>query len=195
MTTNKTTTQEGNISMWLTPRYPAAFDSMAFWCVMRTEPQRERMAATALHGHRVEVFLPEFQRKKLCGRKMRLEWPALFPGYFFAKLPPSGKIWDRIRTVGGMLDKHPVLLNGDGPYKMEFGVIRLIAEFENDLASPRLRPPKFQIGQTVRFREGPFEGLFAGVETMDDRGRVTVLMSLLGQATSIKVDEAAIEAA
>jgi transcription antitermination factor NusG len=43
----------------------------------------------------------------------------------------------------------------------------------------------FKVGQQVRIEEGPFSGYFAKIETLDDDGRIGLLMSLFGRDSRV----------
>lgn len=51
----------------------------------------------------------------------------------------------------------------------------------------------FKVGQTVRITDGPFRSFLAKVESMDDRGRVGVLMGIFTRSTPAPLDAIQLE--
>lgn len=186
------------------------------WCILRTEPRREFMAENALRGHRVEVALPYwFDCIHRRGRQVRVR-KALFPGYLFAKLPTSGgAIWDRVRTVGGLMQINPspamradyeivkmerYSLFRPGSNKKGLGEeverdVKAIMDFAEAMRDPKPEVRKFALGQLVKVIGGPFEGRFGDITRLDDGERVQMLLEWLGRKVPVSVAENDVEAA
>jgi transcription antitermination factor NusG len=143
----------------------------------------------------VSTFLPfvEAARRRGAARTKYLE--PLFPGYVFVTLPPIVRApadWNTVRWTPGVLR---VLTTGAVPVAVPEMFIRRIEERTAECGFVRL-PSAFSNGMKVRVRGGSFDGVEAIFDQpLSRRGRVRVLLQLLGQPAPVELDEECLEPA
>jgi transcription antitermination factor NusG len=143
----------------------------------------------------VSTFLPfvEAARRRGAARTKYLE--PLFPGYVFVTLPPIVRApadWNTVRWTPGVLR---VLTTGAVPVAVPEMFIRRIEERTAECGFVRL-PSAFSSGMKVRVRGGSFDGVEAIFDQpLSRRGRVRVLLQLLGQPAPVELDEECLEPA
>ncbi|MDZ7727931.1 MAG: transcription termination/antitermination protein NusG [Dehalococcoidia bacterium] len=115
----------------------------------------------------------------------------LYPGYVLVQTielqegdPPSDEAWHIIRNTSGVTGfvssgTRPVPLSPD--------------EVAHILRAMRMEQPRvrvgFQVGQNVRITDGPFEDLVGAVDEINmEKGKVRVLVSMLGRETPVELD-------
>lgn len=122
----------------------------------------------------------------------------LYPGYVLVQTitleegdPESDNLWHMIRNTSGVTGfvsagsevaggtPKPVALTQD--------------EVNNILRAMRMEQPRvrvgFQVGESVRIASGPFEDLVGSVDEINtEKGKVRVLVSMLGRETPVELD-------
>lgn len=156
------------------------------WFVLLTEPNMERRAAAFLTARRFKNYLPEMLRPSTRGlrRKKVLIRRPIFPGYVFLffGFAIDG---DRRHFVERAPGVHKFLKFDDGYATLSGDLMERLFGIEQELLKPKkVQGPSsiFSPGEDVRISSGPFCGLNASIETLDDDERVTALLSLLGRA-------------
>lgn len=165
------------------------------WYVLQAKPRQEARVVRHLARSAIPTFLPfvEVGRRRAAGSAKYLE--PLFPGYVFVALPPIGRApagWNAVNWTPGVLR---ILSVGATPVAVPQGFIRAIEERIADYGFVRL-PSKFANGMKVRVRGGSFDGVEAVFDQpLSRRGRVRVLLQLLGQPAPVELDEDCLEPA
>ena len=147
------------------------------WFAVRTQPNREHRAKHQLDRQQFRTFLPLIERSVSHARKVRQVRSALFPGYLFVELDLSRDQWRCINSTYGV---SCLVMAGERPASIPAGVIELIIEMSgsNGLVdfAPDLKP-----GMSVQMVSGPLSGLTGRLSRCDARGRVEVLLEVMGQ--------------
>jgi transcription antitermination factor NusG len=146
---------------------------MSFWGVVRSQPMKERFAASQLELRGYETFLPMIATKRASA--------PLFASYFFVLVVEQRR---SINTCFGVLG---LVRIGDCPSKMpdaEIENLKAMIDGRGYVRLPEGRgaPVKREIaiGSKVKITAGPFGGhlgLYAGQSTRD---RERILLNLLG---------------
>lgn len=76
-------------------------------------------------------------------------------------------------------------MDGDSPRVVPPGVVERLIEL-SDSRSVVDFDKTFLPGESVRITNGPFSGLVGTLASLDDEGRVEVLLDILGKATVAK---------
>jgi transcriptional antiterminator RfaH len=156
------------------------------WYVVHTQPQREVQAAQQLENQDYRVFLPRFFKSRRHARKFETVLAPLFPRYMFIVLN-LGR--DRWRSVNGTYGVDRLLMRSGEPEPVPLGLVEQLtaAADANDAV-------RFSIGlkqgQTVRVTSGPFAELMGKLESLDDQGRVRVLLEIMGGTVPVVLPEA-----
>ncbi|MCL4765387.1 MAG: transcriptional activator RfaH [Hyphomicrobiaceae bacterium] len=150
---------------------------------VNTQPHRERIALENLDRQSFEAYCPMIQRRiRHARRTMDVSRP-LFPGYLFVRTNPDLQRWRPILSTYGV---RRIIGCGERLSFIEDGLIAGLKAREVDGVIVRPVEP-YRLGQQVRMRGGPLDGLVATIIEMDEKDRLVVLMDLLNQSVKVKV--------
>jgi len=147
------------------------------WFAVRTQPNREHRAKHQLDRQQFRTFLPLIEKSVRHARKVRQVRSALFPGYLFVELDLSRDQWRCINSTYGV--SHLVMA-GERPAIVPAGVVELIVEMSESGGLVDFTPD-LQPGMSVQMISGPLSGLIGRLNRCDARGRVEVLLEVMGQ--------------
>ena len=165
------------------------------WYVIQAKPRQEGRVVRHLALAALSTFLPfiEVTRRRRSVRTPCLE--PLFPGYLFIRLAPLNRQpgpWNTVRWTPGV---SRILSTGLTPVPVPEEFVEEIENRMSEHGFVRLASPLVN-GAKVRVRSGPFEDLEAVFDRPLSRsGRVRVLLQLMGQPTSVDIDEDYLEPA
>lgn len=159
------------------------------WFVIQTNPREEEKALMHLSEKGFELFFPRTRVVRYQGLKSREFVRPLFPSYLFARFHHPEDypyvVWTRgVKRVLGSDGKptpvpQEVILTIKGQMD-ERGLVRV---------GRRLKPK-----DRVRIKSGPFKDLLALFEReLDDKGRVEILLQVLGFQARLQLDESVLE--
>lgn len=152
------------------------------WYVIRTKPQSERLAASALERDGLELFFPLVQMP--LPNAARTVVP-LFPGYVFVRYDMEEGDAHMVRRLPGILGW--VRFNGVAPPVPE-DVVAHLADRVEAINSGGGLWTKFRPGDKVRVVTGKMEGLAEVVEeAKSPESRVKVLLEFMGRQVPAEV--------
>lgn len=158
--------------------------SSARWYVSETLPRSELRAQGHLERQGFSSFCPRFRKTRRHARRIEQILAPLFPGYVFVRFDPEHDPWHAINGTLGV--RRLVGQSTVRPQPMpEAAMKALFARCEAEVVSSVL--PDFVPGHQVRLLSGAFVDRLATVEHLDDRGRVSVLLEILGARRSLRV--------
>jgi transcription antitermination factor NusG len=158
------------------------------WFVARVLPRQENRAQFNLHRLGFRSFLPTLRRTVRHARRSRDTLQPLFPGYVFIIMDLSKHRW---RSVNGTFGVASLIMGADQPTPVPSGVVEaLIASFESCGAFHL--DCSLEIGQKVRILSGPFADTLCRLAHLDDRGRVRVLLEIMGTEVATQLQRSAI---
>jgi transcription elongation factor/antiterminator RfaH len=146
------------------------------WYVAHTLPQGEIQAERQLANQGYRSFLPRYWKNRRHARKVETISAPLFSRYLFVIIDRER---DRWRSINGTLGVDRLLMVGREPQPVPDGVVETLIEaadsegniqFEFDLKE----------GQSVRVTAGPFADFVGELEHLDEKGRVRVLLEIMG---------------
>ena len=147
------------------------------WFVVRTLPSQEHRAKRQLEQQSFRTFLPLIEKTVSHARTGKRVRAALFPGYLFGELDLSRDQWRCINSTYGV---SCLIMAGERPVVVPPGVVEFLIDLSSDSGlvdfSPDLRP-----GMNVQMISGPLYGLVGRLNRCDARGRVEVLLDIMGQ--------------
>ena len=160
---------------------------MNTWSVVFSKPRQEAIAKYNLERQGFMVYLPMLRRsKRLRGRWVDAVEP-LFPRYLFVALEFGVQDLSPIRSTLGVID---LVRFGLEPATVPQGVVESLMAAEDPAAACHLgRSEPFRKGDRVTIAAGPFAGVEAIFEESTGKGRVSLLLDLLGQANRVQVDK------
>ena len=146
------------------------------WFVVQSRPQKELYAATQLANQNFRPFVPRLRRTVRHARKTRTVLAALFPRYLFVALDPEHARW---RSILGTFGVSTMIMDGERPRPVPDGVVEALADIADGTGAVTFAHG-LTAGQEVRFLAGPFAEQIGRVERLDDKGRVAVLLEIMG---------------
>jgi transcription antitermination factor NusG len=168
------------------------------WRIAQTQPGHDFIAKDALKRRGYTVYGPTMPRQYTDRRRRIQDSPApMFGGYLFV-LPPNHVRrsdigpWEALRTAPGMIYGERALLKLNGSAATiahndpeHIGIVQ-IRELEESLraikGNEETQKPRFQIGDSVKIKKGPWIEFCATIETLDNPARVGVLIEgILGR--------------
>jgi transcription antitermination factor NusG len=161
------------------------------WYVAQTQHHRENLANVHLDAQSFRVFLPRFRKTVRHSRKVCETISPVFPGYIFVALDVERDRWRSINGTFGVAR----LLSAEGrPVPVPRGVVEAFVLRLDEVGLLRfdlgLRP-----GQSVSVVAGPFAQSLGVLQRLDSRGRVRVLLEIMGGAVSVAMEGGNLSAA
>lgn len=163
---------------------------MKHWYVLYTKVRSEKRAARVLKERNIETFLPEITvGSKDQGRRS----VAFFPGYMFIRVDlkvENPALWQWTPGVRYMVTY------GNQPVQVPNEVIDLTRNklIEREAQSTNVASHGMKPGDTVRVKDGPFEGMLAifdGPTTPETR--VRVLLRSLSNSVRLRISPTSLE--
>jgi transcription antitermination factor NusG len=158
------------------------------WFVARVHPNQENRAQFNLHRLGFRSFVPKLRRTVRHARRLQEALRPLFPGYVFVIMDLSKHRW---RSVNGTFGVAALIMGAEQPRAVPTGVVEaLAAACENGGAASF--DDGLEIGQKVRILSGPFADTLCRLAHYDDRGRVRVLLEIMGMEVAAQLDRSSI---
>jgi len=152
------------------------------WYVIRTKPQTEYLAATALEVGGFESFFPRVETPR--PRNGHSDVP-LFPGYLFLRCDRDNDGVPPLHTLNGVLGW--VSFNGETPAVPDEVITDLSRRLE-EINSDGGLWDRFRTGEKVRVVSGKIDGLAEVLESAKSpSSHVRVLMDFLGHQVRAQV--------
>jgi len=181
------------------PKRESAFDRPGNWYVVHTQSGYEkkvrqnllaRAASMHLEDRILEVEIPmedvdEFRN----GKKVTVS-KKVFPGYLLVRCYLDDEAWSVVRDTPGIVN---FVGAGGKPSRLgrrEVETFLPVADESQDVVPKRSTARfGFDIGETVRVKEGPFAD-FSGaiVEINEDQLKVKVLVNIFGRETPVELE-------
>jgi transcriptional antiterminator RfaH len=128
---------------------------------------------------------PRFRKLRRHARRTDTVLAPLFPGYVFVRFDVAVDQWRAINGTIGV--KRLICSDGGKPQAMPDGAMaHLLSRCSNGIVGQLL--DAVREGETVRVIKGPFADRLAKIEAMDTRGRVRVLLDMLGGAAPVRLE-------
>ncbi|WP_066801114.1 transcription termination/antitermination protein NusG [Sphingomonas soli] len=152
------------------------------WYVAETETRGEGVAVANLERQSFTSFCPRFRKVRRHARRVDTVLAPLFPGYVFVRFDVDTDPWRSINGTRGV--RRLVSISPARPRPMpEAAMTQLLASFGEDPAPEA----SVRIGDSVKIVSGPFAEQLATVESLDGKGRVRVLLEILGSSTGLRL--------
>jgi transcription elongation factor/antiterminator RfaH len=153
------------------------------WYVVYTKPSAEDVAKDHLEQKNIHVFLPKIREYRYSSKGKEAKVKPLFPNYLFAHMVYPDDYYAVIWAKG----VKRIVGNGAEPTPLDDSVVDFFRAQTRERGF--IRPsPKLKIGDTVRVRNGALEGLIGIIDgSMDEKGRIKVLMDFLKEGARIEI--------
>lgn len=152
---------------------------------------KERIVNHSMTEYFAEIIVPEESVVANVNGKKRTMKKKFFPGYVLIKMIMTEKTWHLVKDtdkitgfIGGTKDK-PMPISDEEAATMTaslaegFKRTRSVANFSE--------------GDSVKVIEGPFASFVGTVETISDKGKVKVQVSIFGRPTPVELEFSQVE--
>jgi transcription termination/antitermination protein NusG len=171
------------------------------WYVVHTYSGYENKVKTNLEK-RVEtmgmqdkifrVVVPEEEETELKNGKKKVVKRKVFPGYVLVEIIMTDDSWYVVRNTPGVTGFVGSAGSGSKPTPLLPEEVTFILK-RMGVEEKRL-DVNFEIGETVRVKEGPFANFTGNVEEMDkDKAKLKVLVNMFGRDTPVELEFSQIE--
>lgn len=169
------------------------------WHIARCQPGQDYLSKEALKRRGYTVYRPTMPHKYRTRRNAEVPGSiSIFPSYLFVL--PSRSGWEALRTAPGMMYRENALLRLNGRCAtiahndpQHIGIVQ-VRELEESLWTIDINGnqpiPRFKAGDQVQIKKGTWIEFCGTIETLDDNGRCSVLLNLLGRRVRAFVNSA-----
>ena len=168
-------------------------DKRAKWYVVHTysghenkvaETLKQRAFNMDLQDYILEMLIPTQEKIQIKRGKKQTIKEKIFPGYMLVKMILTDNSWLAVRTTQGVTGFVGV---GNKPTPLPENEVKTIQKYMAQ-GAPTYKS-SFSLGEAVRIVEGPFTDFLATVDHIDEeKGKVTVLVSIFGRETPVELD-------
>jgi transcriptional antiterminator NusG len=166
------------------------------WYILKVQVNREdpikkaierRVAVSGLQSYFGEILVPTEKVTEIRGDKKKVIKRKLYPGYIMIFMEINDDTWFLVRETSGVGDFTGA--SGKPTPMLPHEVERILkSEQGSPTEAPKLKVG-YQVGQSVKVKEGPFETLEGTVDNIDfSSGRVTVIINIFGRSTPVELE-------
>ncbi len=180
------------------PRPPSPYDRPGQWYVVHTYAGYEnkvksnlesRIASMNMEDRIYEVVIPMEEVVEFKGGKKVTVQRKIFPGYLLTRAELDDDSWSVIRQTPGVTS---FVGPGTKPTPLSRAEVESILQVrEEGVEAPRARRPRleYEVGETVRVKEGPFADFTGTVsEINEDQLKLKVLVNIFGRETPVELE-------
>ena len=141
------------------------------------------MAEDHLERKDISVFLPKIRESHYSSKGEEIKIKPLFPNYLFARMAYPEDYYTVIWTKG----VRRIIGDGIEPIPLDDSVVDFYKKQtgEKGFVQPS---PQLKMGDTIRVKNGPLAGLVGIIDgSIDDKGRIKVLMDFLKEGTRVEI--------
>jgi len=144
----------------------------------------QRIKSMDATGDILQVVIPTEEEIEVKNGQRRTVTRKILPGYILVNMKMNDQSWSTVRNTPGDTG---FVSGGSKPVPHQpKEVSQILKQMESE--APRVKVG-FRPGQSVRVIDGPFIDFIGTVDEIDsDKGKVTVMLSLFGRETPVKLD-------
>jgi transcriptional antiterminator RfaH len=151
--------------------------------VIYTKPHSEDQAQRELQKKGISIFFPKIREVRFWKGKLREQIELLFPNYLFAKFTINESYYD----FKWARDVKRIVGSGDMRIPLDDSIVNYIIQQTDKCGLVRPKP-HLNVGDRVRVKQGPLEGLCGVVQgQIDAKGRVRILMDVLHSGARVEL--------
>ena len=138
------------------------------------------------------VVVPEEEETELKNGKKKVVKRKVFPGYVLVEIVMTDDSWYVVRNTPGVTGF--VGSSGSGSKPTPLLPEEVVVILKRMGVTETRVDADYEIGETVRVKEGPFANFTGSVEEMDkDKAKLKVLVNMFGRDTPVELDFTQIE--
>lgn len=152
---------------------------------------KERIVNHSMTEYFSDILVPEESVIANVNGKKRTMKKKFFPGYVLIKMIMSEKTWHLVKDtdkitgfIGGTKDKPMPITEAEAA--------AMTQSMQDGFKKPR-SVANFSEGDQVKVIEGPFASFVGTVETISDKGKVKVQVSIFGRPTPVELEFSQVE--
>jgi len=141
-------------------------------------------------GDRIfRIIVPTEDQVEMKSGEKKVNKKRIFPSYVIVEMVLTDESWYLVRNTSGVTGF--VGTGGKPVPLMESEIQKILKKMGESTFTGKL---DYEIGQSVRVTDGPFENFVGNVEEIDlEKGKLKVMISMFGRETPIELDHNQIE--
>ncbi|MFZ7943165.1 MULTISPECIES: transcription termination/antitermination protein NusG [Bacillaceae] len=152
----------------------------------------KRVESMGMSDKIFRVVVPEEEETEIKNGKKKVVKRKVFPGYVLVELVMTDDSWYVVRNTPGVTGFVGSAGSGSKPTPLlpeeVIGLLKRMGVEEKRV------DVDYEIGETVRVKEGPFANFTGSVEEMDkDKAKLKVLVNMFGRDTPVELEFTQIE--
>ncbi len=157
---------------------------MSQWYAVHTQPNGEHKALRHLERQGFNAYMPKYLKRRSHARKVDWVSAPLFPRYIFVGMDIRAQRWRAIHSTVGV---SYLVCQGDSPVEVPDGVVESLRARENEKGLVDFnKVSPFKKGDQIQILDPAFGDLIGKFEHLDEQGRVTLLLNLMGREVKLK---------
>lgn len=133
------------------------------------------------------VIVPEEEETEIKNGKKKVVKRKVFPGYVLVELVMTDDSWYVVRNTPGVTGF--VGSSGSGSKPTALLPEEVVVILKRMGVNEARVDANYEIGETVRVKEGPFANFTGSIEEMDkDKSKLKVLVNMFGRDTPVELD-------
>ena len=132
----------------------------------------------------IDIKVPTHEAVQIKDGKKATVKEKIFPGYILVKMELDDDTWSTVRTTQGVTGFVGI---GNKPTPLPEKEVQVIMKFSQTVA-PTYKA-RFTVKEAVKIIDGPFAEFIGTVDSInEEKGKVTVLVSIFGRETPVELD-------
>ncbi|MDP4163494.1 MAG: transcription termination/antitermination protein NusG [Bacillota bacterium] len=147
----------------------------------------KRVESMGMSDKIFRVVVPEEEETDIKNGKKKVVKRKVFPGYVLVEIVMTDDSWYVVRNTPGVTGFVGSAGSGSKPTPLLPEEVTMILKRMG--VEERRIDVDFEIGETVRVKEGPFANFTGSIEEMDkDKSKLKVLVNMFGRDTPVELD-------
>ncbi len=144
----------------------------------------QRVNATGLEDQVVQVVVPTQEKVVAKGGKKKTVEEKIFPGYVLVNMIINDDTWHVVRNTEGVTG---FVGPTKTPSPLSEKEVRAILAFTE--VKQTSYESAYRIGDAIKVIDGPFKELIGNIQSInEDKGQLTVLLSMFGREVPVQLD-------
>ena len=153
---------------------------------------RERIERSELQEKFGRILVPMEEVVELKKGKKSVTERRFFPGYVLVEMQMDDDTWHLVKHTSKVTGFVGGAKTRPSPIS-EAEVAKIVHQMQEGVEKPKPKV-EWQVGETVRIKEGPFTDFNGNVEDVNyDKSKVRVAVTIFGRATPVELDFAQVE--
>jgi len=164
---------------WFVVHTHTGFESQVREAIIQKFKEKDRESELG------DVMIPSEEVVELKKGKKKISSRKFFPGYILVQLVLNDETWHLVNS----LPKVTGFVGGSNPAPLSPDEVDKIQQQVVEGAERPTPKVVFSVGESVRVVDGPFTN-FNGIvkEVQEDKGKLKVLVTIFGRATSVELE-------